>query len=658
MRIIGKLLISLSLLFGFGQLNLDWSGGVASAADGEPQIKDIIQGHAMLLDDGTIWSMLDGERMIRTLGEVVSVAASGEYGGLGITRDGKLVEWDIGSAPYSVDGQLGVMQVSGGYWVKNDGTVWGSGGKLKNLVDIKLIGYGNKQLAALGRNGDLLFRDPNKLEVYKKLATITNPDAVKSLAVYDSRVALLYESGKVVLYQTYEFDDYGNLIPFTVAEDAVHIEFAANTADHPTDALVVTRKDGTVWTTGNYKDRVKLTDQVPGLTQITKTSVLSDMEHFYAQRSDGSWLLFDEGDVKAIEVPRASQLTVTISDPKPFVGDKVEVHILETYTNGAEIKVTPSAENLLVEKPHLLRIEPDGSLKALGVGETKVTIESSSLSQTVMVSASLRSNLKFAKVVNGVVFLPSKSMIQALGGTVAASEGGFTAKVGDTSFSFKAKDKNAVHNGQPFVLNTSPFTEKGETFIPASLLTKTLGATVQWDAKWKQANISFGAAKMTVVSAETASLIKKAMQGSLAKYIGKSYWVNEFLEWERFSKVTVTDIVPDDSGSFVVVFKTAGGQKLQSYQLTSSGVSQLFNDGYNFLNYDPYKKYQWSSSVWNKIKAGHIDLGMTKEQVLFAWGEPSGKSTLKESGRTIETWVYANYDTVAFINGKVSVILN
>ncbi|MNP65745.1 hypothetical protein D3C76_1613680 [compost metagenome] len=116
--------------------------------------------------------------------------------------------------------------------------------------------------------------------------------------------------------------------------------------------------------------------------------------------------------------------------------------------------------------------------------------------------------------------------------------------------------------------------------------------------------------------------------------------------------------MPDDSGSFVVVFKTAGGQKLQSYPLTSSGVSQLFNDGYNFLNYDPYKKYQWSSSVWNKIKAGHIDLGMTKEQVLFAWGEPSGKSTLKESGRTIETWVYANYDTVAFINGKVSVILN
>jgi len=647
-------IVSIGLILGIGQGA--WGIGTASA-DAELKIKDIIQENTMLMDNGTIWSSIDGERLIRTQGHVDEFTSNSVYSGLGVTSDGKLVEWDVGTAPHSIDGQTGVKQVAGPYWLKNDGTVWDSAGKVKNLEGIALIGYGGKQIAALSRNGELLFSDPYKPQVFKKLATLPDASSVTAMAVYESRVALLYSSGKVVLYQTYEFDDKGNFIPFTVTEDALHIAFAAKTAEHPTDALLVTRKDGTVWTTGNYKDRVKLTDQVSGLSKVVKTRVLTNMEHFYAQLSDGSWLLYTKGEIKPVEVPRASKLTVAVSELKPFVGDTVDVNIQETYTNGANIKVTASAGNMTVDKPHLLRIEPDGSLKFLGVGESKVTISSSGISETVTISASLRSNLKYAKMIGGVVYVPVKSVFQAMGGTAVTSGGGIDVKLGDTSLFFKVKDKSAKLNGENIALKAAPVTEKGEMLIPASLLTDKLGATVKWDSKWKQANISFGAAQMTIVSVETASLVKKAMQGSLAKYIGKSYWVNEFLGWERFSKVTVTDILPDDSGGFVAVFKSASGKTLKSDVLSSTDVSQMFSDGYNFLNYDPYKKYSWSASVWNKIKAGQIDYGMTKEQVLFSWGEPAGKSAVTQSGKTIETWVYRNFDTVGFINGKVSVII-
>ncbi|KHF30805.1 hypothetical protein CM49_06457 [Paenibacillus sp. P1XP2] len=189
------------------------------------------------------------------------------------------------------------------------------------------------------------------------------------------------------------------------------------------------------------------------------------------------------------------------------------------------------------------------------------------------------------------------------------------------------------------------------------MLADTLGAKVSWDSKWKQADISFGSAKMTVVSTETAGLIKKAMQGSLAKFIGKSYWVNDFEGWERFSKVTVADVLPTDTGSFVIVFKTPAGKTLKSDSMSSSEVIKTLTDSSYFLNYDPYKKYKWSASTWKQIKAGNVALGMTKEQVLLSWGAPIAKDIQKVQGSTIETWGYASYDFVSFLNGKVTLII-
>ncbi|MGV2805245.1 copper amine oxidase, partial [Clostridium perfringens] len=189
-------------------------------------------------------------------------------------------------------------------------------------------------------------------------------------------------------------------------------------------------------------------------------------------------------------------------------------------------------------------------------------------------------------------------------------------------------------------------------------LSDGLGAKISWDTKWKQANISFGSdAEMTIVSNETAGLIKKAMQGSLVKFIGRTYWVNDFEDLERFSKLSVTDILPDDKGEFNVIFKTASGKTVKSYPMRSSEVLQLFADRSSLLNYDPYQKYKWSASVWKQIKAGQVSLGMTKEQVQLSWGNPAAKDITTGGGKTIETWGYSNFDIVSFVNGKVILIM-
>ena len=103
------------------------------------------------------------------------------------------------------------------------------------------------------------------------------------MTVHSGRVALLRDNGDVVVYETSNFDDNGRIIPVTVAQNAAHIVYASN---EPTDLLIVTLQDGTVWTTGVYKDRWKLKEQVSGLSGIVRTSIYGNAEDL----SEGSML--------------------------------------------------------------------------------------------------------------------------------------------------------------------------------------------------------------------------------------------------------------------------------------------------------------------------------------------------------------------------------
>lgn len=381
---------------------------------------------------------------------------------------------------------------------------------------------------------------------------------------------------------------------------------------------------------------------------------------FYAKRTDGTWVRYENGEIGELKSPYVASIEVNVSQSAVLVGDAVKIDIAEKYSNGALKKIPLSEANVAIDKPYLLKIQPDGTLKALGVGEAKVTVTSGSASKTVSVSIGGKSALQFSVVKDGIVYLPVQSTFKALGGTsaYAATSKTFSIRVGDTPVTLTLGSTTAAVNGKKISLKAAPRTENGMAVFPAHLLADAFGAKTAWDSKLKQATVSFGQASLTVVSAETAGIVKKAAQGSLSRFIGRTYWVNYFQQWDRFMKVTVADIVPDDTGYFSIVFKSASGKSYTSYAMPASNVEDLFADSYYFLNYDPYKKYNWSQAVWTQIKSGQISAGMTKEQVLLSWGTPVTKSTVTGSGTTVETWSYPSFNFVSFVNGKVTLIVN
>lgn len=652
--------VSLALAFGIG-LNAQ-PGGNASAQADQVKIKDRLGEQTILFEDGSMWSYNDvWEAPFYTPGSVVSITGR-EKEGLGVTKSGELVRFEAESPPVQVAGQTGVKQAAGEFWLKNDGSVWNGKGKLNNLSGISIIanssdagGFGNEVglLGALSRTGEIFIQNNLEDVTFESFGTVEDVARVTSLAVYPSRfgvqAAVLYDNGKVVVRAKEAFGDPLPVQTTVVAEDAAAIAFGAGDLTRP--SLLVTRKDGTVWRTWDEPSVVD--KQVEGLRDIVKVDNVTDSDTYDAQRADGSWVRYESGDIEPISAPSVSKVDVSLSGTKVSVSGLISVGIEETFTNGATRRVTPMATNVTVDKPYVLKLQPNGQLKALGVGQAKVTVTSSGVSKSFTVVSTLKKKLQHAKLVNGTVFVPVQSVFQALGGTVVAKNGAIEIKLGEKTISLKAGDKNAKIDGKAVVLKAAPIKDGTETLVPASLLSDVAGATTKWDAKWKQALITVGGATLTVDSNETAALAKKAAQGTLAKYIGKTYWVNHFQGWERLTKVTVTDIVPGQYDEFALVFKTSAGKTLKSEGISADQVAKTFSDEYELFAYDPQKKYAWSAAVWKQIKAEKVAIGMTKDQVRLSWGPAWETSVSKIAGSNVEVWLYGNYSVVSFINGKV-----
>lgn len=653
--------VSLALAFGIG-LNAQ-PGGSVSAQAGEVKIKDRLGEQTILFEDGSMWSYNDvWEAPFYTPGSVVSITGW-EKEGLGVTKEGELVRFEAESPPVKVAGQTGVKQAAGEFWLKSDGTVWNGEGKLNNLAGISMIanssdagGFGNEVglLGALSRTGEILIQNNLEDVTFESLGTIEDAAHVTSLALYPSsrngvQAAVLYDDGKVVVRAKEAFGDSLPVQTAVVAEDAAAIAFGAGDLTRP--SLLVTRKDGTVWRT--WDDPLVVDKQVEGLSGIVKIDNVTDSDTYDARRADGSWVRYKSGDIDPISAPSVSKVDVALSATKAFVNGLISVGIEETFTNGATRRVTPTAANVTVDKPYVLKLQPNGQLKALGAGQAKVTVTSSGVSKSFTVVSNLKEKLQRAKLVNGTVFVPAQSVFQALGGTVVAKNGAFEIRLGEKTIVLKAGDKNAKIDGKPVTLKSAPIKDGSELLVPASLLSDAAGATTKWDAKWKQALIAIGGASITVDSNETAALVKKAAQGTLAKYIGKTYWVNHFQGWERLVKVTVTDIVPGQYDEFTLVFKTSAGKTLKSEGISADQVKNVFADEYELFAYDPQKKYAWSAAVWKQIKAEKVTVGMTKDQVRLSWGPAWETSVSKIAGSNVEVWLYGNYSVVSFINGKV-----
>jgi|GEM_PF-683467 len=646
----------------------------AHASTTEAKVKEV-EDDAILLDDGTLWL----KKPFATTGyfkyetNAVTIQrtnpANSSSKSLGLTNKGELVYWYNSTAPTIDKNQTNIKQLDGSVYLKHDGTVWDvDGNQFSGIKDAVII----SGLANINKKGEV--RAYSRGDV---LTVVDDPESIISFKTYDTLLAYLDNKGKVIALDEYDFDikDKGFVYnPIVVAEDAVNIEF------HASGALIVTKKNGTVWLTdptANMKDQFKLVTQIASIKDAVKVTdyygtlavdpnakrdpnetifiTSSDrVPQWLVKHKDGSWKIYRDNKVYPIEAPTVSSLSLTASSSKLTVGNTVSFKTVQSYNNG--YKETLNNAKLTFDKPYLVKAQKDGSYKTVAVGETKVSVNENGTSKTVTLSISSSSNLSGAISKDNTTYLPLVSVFKALGATVNIKGGNtFDISLGDTKLQLKTGQKKATLNGKEITLNQPVQVLGGSTVFPAALLSKASIASIEWDKKYKKVKISVGKATMVVNSAETAAIEKKEQQGTLAKYINKSYWVNSYSDWERFMKLTVSDIVSVGGDRFNIVFKNSNGKTYTMENISKSFVSSILEDHYTFLSFDPYKKYNWSTSTWNLIKAKKVSVGMNKDQVELSWGHPSDTSKLTSNNITVEVWRYGT-QYVSFTNGTVKSI--
>lgn len=340
------------------------------------------------------------------------------------------------------------------------------------------------------------------------------------------------------------------------------------------------------------------------------------------------------------------------------VGDKVPVQIFAKGSDGSSERIPLSQADMVIEKPYLLQKLPDGSIKALAVGETNVTVRSGANSKTLKLSISADKDIETGVLISGTMYLPVQATFKSLGATIQANTATktFSIRVGDLPIQLQLGSDIAMVNGKKVKMSGKVQTVDGGAVFPATLLRTALGAVLDFGAHYESMNITFGKAELFAYTKNTLKISKRESQGDLAKLIGKTYWFNQFDSDYKFQKATIVDILVNDDNEFSISFQLASGKVVNSYDMEYDQVIRDLGNKEYFFTSDPTKIYKWSNAIWAKIKAGTISTGMTKQQVELSWGTPVNKSSLSGSGITVETWQYRNYNYVTFTNGVVSMI--
>lgn len=624
---------------------------VTAASDSNGSISSVLDRNDYLLDNGTIWSKGATSGVWTQSRNLIGISKSDTHSVFGWTANGQVYRWDKDNAHKpDVFQYNGIVKVYGhGLVLLQDGTLHTKGERIKGLESIIDVGPDEEYAySALSSSGDVYYADyGNKV---RKAGNV--PDG-KAIALNSAYAAVLKNDGSVVIVSVMYEDEQ-----VTIASDVQSMIWWGST-----HKLLTVKNDGTVWSydrTSKYKS-----EQVPGLTNVNRLVHSDDLDELYAQLRDGSWVIYDNGKITPFVAPSLNKVTLTASSKEAVIGDEITLTVQENYSNGFKIKRIPLSEEIIVEQPQIAQIQAEGKLKVSGMGTTQVTLKIGDLTSSLQLNVESQQKLTGATLLDGTVYLPVQSVFKTLGAKVDVKGSSFEIQFGNEKIALQKGSAIARFNNKEIKMKGKVQTIGGQTVFPAHLLSQTAGIQVQWDAEFKQAKVLVGKSTIIVESKDTLALIKKKELGSLSRLIGKSYWINDYTDLgRRFSKVTITDIKIEksDSGdkSYSVVFRNAKGKTVVAYAGgTASKVTGMLSDPNQFFAYDPYQKYKWSQSTWNKIIAGEVDLGMTTTQARLAWGDPTSITQEMSSKGKIEVWVYsssAGIRALGFVGGKLIVI--
>ncbi|OWA37063.1 hypothetical protein B9G55_03030 [Saccharibacillus sp. O16] len=598
--------------------------------------------------DATITSGLDAKNYVLTDG---SLRAEGRTIGapqepsrfVGLTRDpqtgdryawtesGKVYRWatlGLTGAPEQLADLPPIAQVSGRVMLAQSGEVIGyAGAGLPAGVKISAHPDG---FALLTADGQIWRYRPDYST--NKTAQIGNLPGTTDIQTSSSYVMALGKDGTVT-----KLDSATDSQPETLTQNAVSLAWVKEEAHSD---LYVAKADGSLWLFEYGSGKGQVIPAVKGAAAVSPAA-----NGLFVRLSSGATGLYTNGKWSELTPARLQAVTLTLSKSAAGQGDSIKTFVEERYSDGTQIKRAATASELRVADSKIAAVQPDGSLLAAGLGSTTVTLTSGTFTAQAQLLVKQDGALSGAGLIGGGSYLPLRPVFAALGATVSNSGSDWTIAYGDTQIKLRKGSDSATVNGKTIKLKGKVQTLDGQTVFPASFLSSVVsGSSVKWDSKLQQAIVSIGAASFEVESKKTPLLRKKQQLGSLAPYLGKSYWINGFSgAGVRFSKLTVSDIQISDTSSgrtYTVVFANPAGGLFAAPSTSASGVLSLLNDTDEFFPFDPRARYGGSDKIWNYIRGEYVAAGMNKQHVLLSWGQPDRVETQSNRTGTVEIWVY------------------
>lgn len=611
------------------------------------KISDVIDRNNYLLEDGSLWTTSVDGPVLEHL-DLIGITGGKGSSHYGWTSDGHSVSWNTATGQPSVPTQTAnIKEISGeGFAVKKDGTVLVGGRIVNGLSNIVDGDKREEQFTAITGSGDVWYSSGYTGSKPRIVGHVDNAVDIQMSSAY---AAVLQTNGRVVM-----LDLLTDEAPIEVGQDISYIIWKKST-----HTLFTIHQDGSVWTYDRMQ-RYKPT-QLSGITDAVK--LVDSKSELFVQLRDGSWIGYQNGVSTPLTIPVLSSVSLMSSEENAAVGDTIHLQVKEMYSNGYQLVRDPNAGEITVDQTEVASLQDPGTLKVRGIGTSTVNLSTGGFSSSIALSVTTVQPLTGAAMLEGKAYLPLQPVFKTLGGTIAVEGQKFTVRLGKDVIVLRRGSTTASLNGQTITLKGPIQTANGQTVFPASLLTDLKKGTAQWDNKLQQAILDIAGSKLIVESSATGKIKKSIALGNLVNLIGKSYWVNNYYNaGERFEKVTIQDIeVSSDAmgvKSFSVVFRTPNGQVYRTpADIGASRIPDMLSDSDQFLTYNPYEKYNWSTSVWSSIKRNEVSFGMNPSQAEFAWGRPTVSS--KESG--VEIWVYGDrsfyFKALIFEGGKITEIL-
>ncbi|MFB5678258.1 stalk domain-containing protein [Paenibacillus terreus] len=611
------------------------------------KITDVIDRNNYILEDGSLWTTSVDGPVLEHL-NLVGITAGEGSSHYGWTGEGQSLSWSTVTGGAVMPAQsAGISEISGeGLVIKKDGSVL-IGGKtvegLSNVVDGDKL---EEQFSVITNSGDVWYSSGYN---GSKPRMVGHVDHAVELRMSTAYAAVLQKSGRVIMLDLLTDED-----PVEVGQDINTIVWKKGT-----HVLYAVHQDGSVWTYDRMAGYKPV--QLSGISDAVK--LVNSPDELFVQLRDGSWTGYQNGKSTPLNVPVLNSVSLMSSAANAAVGDTIHLQVQETYSNGYRLVRDSEAGEIIVDQTEVAELQEPGTLKVRGIGNTAVNLQTGGLASSVTLSVTTVQPLTGAAMLKGKAYLPLQPVFKSLGGTVTVAGQQFTIKLGKDTIVLKKGSAEALLNGKPVTMKGTLQTAGGQAVFPGSLISDLKKGTLQWDTKLQQAILNIGGSKLIIESPATVKIKKSIELGNLVNLIGKSYWVNNYYNaGERFEKVTIQDIeVSYDAigvSSFSVVFRNPGGKIYKTpSQIGASRIPDMLSDSDQFLTYNPYQKYNWSTAAWNSIKNNEVDFGMNTTQAEFAWGRPTSIS--KESG--VEVWVYGDksfyFKALVFEGGKVTEIL-